>query len=152
MATRVALVTGGSGGIGRDVALRLATDGFAVAVQYRGNPARSAVVVDSIVEAGGQAVAVQADVGIEDEVLALFAQTASTLGGVDVVVHTAGVMPLAPIVDTSVETFDRVSQANIRGTFLVAREAARQVRSGGSIVLFSTTITRLQTPPTVPTP
>ncbi len=146
MATRVALVTGGSGGIGRDVALRLATDGFAVAVQYRGNPARAAVVVDSIVEAGGQAVAVQADVGIEDEVLALFAQTASTLGGVDVVVHTAGVMPLAPIVDTSVETFDRVSQANIRGTFLVAREAARQVRSGGSIVLFSTTITRLQTP------
>lgn len=70
----------------------------------------------------------------------------STLGGVDVVVHTAGVMPLAPIVDTSVEAFDRLSQANIRGTFLVAREAARQVRSGGSIVLFSTTITRLQTP------
>lgn len=73
MAVRAALVTGGSGGIGRDVALRLATDGFAVAVQYRGNPARAAVVVDSIVDAGGQAVAVKADVGVEEEVLALFA-------------------------------------------------------------------------------
>lgn len=146
MSVRVALVTGGSGGIGRAVARQLAADGLAVAVQYQGGEARAAEVVHDIDAAGGTARALRADVGDEQSVTALFDDVAAALGGVDVVVHTAGIMPLAPVTETDVDTFDRIVRANVRGTFLVAREAARRVRPGGSIVLFSTSMTRLQSP------
>lgn len=146
MTDKVALITGGSGGIGRDVALRAAKDGFAVAVQYNGGEERAQRVVAEIAAAGGRSVAVRADVGDEDAVLALFDEVERQLGNLTAVVHTAGIMPLSPVVDTTAETFDSIIHANVRGTFLVAREAARRVASGGSIVLFSTTITRLQTP------
>ncbi len=146
MTGRVALITGGSGGIGRDAALRAAAEGFTVAVQYNGGMERAEQVVAEIDDAGGRAVAVRADVGDEAAVLGLFDEAEQQLGGIDAVVHTAGTMPLSPLVDTTAESFDRIMRANVRGTFLVAREAARRVRTGGSIVLFSTTITRLQTP------
>lgn len=146
MVEKVALITGGSGGIGREVSLRAAADGFAVAVQYNGGAERAQQIVREIVEAGGRAIAVRSDVGDEDSVLRLFEEVDREFGGVDAVVHTAGIMPLSPVVDTAAETFDLIVRANIRGTFLVAREAGRRVRPGGSIVLFSTTITRLQTP------
>lgn len=146
MSSRVAIVTGGSGGIGRATAIRLAADGFDVVVQYNGQQGRADAVVTEITTTGKQAVAIKADVSDEQSVAALFAQAESAFGGVDTVVNTAGIMPLSPIANTEVEMFERVSQANIRGTFLVAREAARRVRNGGSIVLFSTTITRLQSP------
>jgi 3-oxoacyl-[acyl-carrier protein] reductase len=146
MPNRVALITGGSGGIGRASALRLARDGFDVAVQFNGSRERAEEVVEQIATAGGRAIAVPSDVGDEQSVLALFDAVEAEFGGIDAVVHTAGIMPLAPLVDTDAEMFDRVVGTNIRGTFLVAREAARRARAGGSIVLFSTTITRLQTP------
>lgn len=146
MPTRVALVTGGSGGIGRAVALRLSHDGFDVTVQFNGSRERAEEVVGEITAAGRRAVAKASDVGNEQSVSALFDAVEAEFGGVDAVVHTAGIMPLAPLVDTDIDTFDRLSRTNIRGAFLVAREAARRARTGGSIVLFSTTITRLQTP------
>lgn len=146
MSTRVAIVTGGSGGIGRATAVRLAADGFDVVVQYNGQQGRADAVVAEITASGNRAVAVQADVSDEQSVAALFSQAEAEFGGVDTVVHTAGIMPLAPVAETDIAMFDRVSLANIRGTFLVARAAARSIRSGGSIVLFSTTITRLQSP------
>lgn len=146
MSTRVALVTGGSGGIGRAIALRLACDGFDVAVQFNGNRESAEEVVGEITAAGRRAVAVATDVGDEQSVSALFDACDVELGGIDAIVHAAGVMPLTPIVHTDVDTFDLVCRANIRGTFLVAREAARRARAGGSIVLFSTSITRLQAP------
>jgi 3-oxoacyl-[acyl-carrier protein] reductase len=146
MTNRVALVTGGSGGIGRAVAGRLADDGFDVAVHYLGNADRARDIAADVRGRGRRAVVVRGDLGDEASTLALFDTVEGELGGVDSVVHTAGIMPLAPVVETDLETFDRVVRANVRGTFLVAREAARRVRAGGSIVLFSTSITRLQTP------
>lgn len=146
MTNHVALVTGGSGGIGRAVALRLADDGFDVAVHYLGNAERAEAVAAEVRERGRRSVTVRADLGDEPSALELFDAVEEGLGGIDAVVHTAGIMPLAPIVETDLQTFDRVTRANVRGTFLVAREAARRVREGGSIVLFSTSITRLQTP------
>ncbi|MFC8732916.1 SDR family oxidoreductase [Luteimicrobium sp. NPDC057192] len=146
MTHRVALVTGGSGGIGRAVAGRLAADGFDVAVHYLGNADRAEEVAAEVRERGRKAVTVRADLGDEESALALFGTVETELGGVDAVVHTAGIMPLSPLAETDLETFDRVMRANLRGTFLVAREGARRVRAGGSIVLFSTSITRLQTP------
>lgn len=145
MSNRIALVTGASGGIGRATAIRLADEGYDVVVHFNGNQSAADEVVGEVTKRGRRAVTARADIGDEQSVRALF-DTAEALGGVDVVVHTAGVMPLSPLVDTDVETFDLVIRTNIRGTFLVAREAARTVRRGGSIVLFSTSVTRTQAP------
>src|SRR5467141_2161149 len=94
--TKSAIVTGASGGIGRVVAKRLASDGFAVAAHYAGNPAKAETVVTEIKGAGGKAIAVQADVANPADVETLFKQTLDAFGTIDVVVHTAGIMPLLP--------------------------------------------------------
>lgn len=145
-ADRVAIVTGGSGGIGRAVAERLGRDGFAVVVHYSGNEARAAQTVDSVRRAGGRASAAGGDVGDESAMTRMFDLAEREFGGVDVVVHTAGIMPLAPIAEMDLESFDRVMRTNVRGTFIVDQLAARRVRNGGAIVNFSTSITRLQPP------
>ncbi|UCR89863.1 SDR family oxidoreductase [Mycetocola spongiae] len=143
---RVALITGGSGGIGRAVAERLARDGFAVAVHYAGNRERAESVVAAITAAGGTAIAVRGDVAEEAEMAAAFAATTEALGGIDVVVNTAGIMTLGPLADFDLDALDRMHRTNIRGTFIVDQHAARTVREGGAIINFSTSITRLALP------
>jgi 3-oxoacyl-[acyl-carrier protein] reductase len=138
--SKVALVTGGSGGIGRAVAARLARDGFAVVVHYAGNADRAGQVVREIEATGGQAVAVRADVADVADVERLFREATEAFGRVDVVVHTAGVMPLSPIADGDLDAFDRVIATNLRGTFLVLSQAARRVPAGGRIIAFSTSV------------
>ena len=76
----------------------------------------------------------------------LFDAAEEEFGGVDVVVHTAGIMPLAPIAELDLETFDRVQRTNVRGTVVVDQLAARRLREGGAIINFSTSVTRLQIP------
>jgi 3-oxoacyl-[acyl-carrier protein] reductase len=144
--TRIALVTGGSGGIGVDTVQRLAADGMAVVVHYSGSQDKADAAVKAVTDAGGAAIAVQADIGDEAEVGALFDQVDQTYGGVDVVVHTAGIMLLSPLADLDIDDLDRMHRINIRGTFLVNREAARRVRSGGAIINFSTSVTKLALP------
>jgi len=138
--TKSAIVTGASGGIGRVVAKRLASDGFAVAVHYAGNPAKAETVVTEIDNAGGKAIAVQADVAKPGDVETLFKQTLDAFGTIDVVVHTAGIMPLLPISGGDVETFDKVITTNLRGTFLVLGQAAKHVPAGGRIIAFSSSV------------
>lgn len=138
--TKSAIVTGASGGIGRVVAKRLASDGFAVAVHYAGNPAKAEAVVTEIKGAGGKAIAVQADVAKPADVQTLFKQTLEAFGTIDVVVHTAGIMPLLPISGGDVETFDKVIATNLRGTFLVLGQAAQHVPAGGRIIAFSSSV------------
>ena len=143
---RVAVVTGGSRGIGRAVALRLALDGQAVVVGYgRASDAADEVVAE-ITGKGGQAVAVRADVADEAAVAALFDTAEQRFGGVDVGVNAAGVMVLAPVAELDLDALDRMHRTNVRGTFVVGREAARRVRRGGAIVNFSTSVTRLSLP------
>ncbi|WP_307852622.1 SDR family oxidoreductase [Glaciihabitans sp. dw_435] len=143
---RVVIVTGASGGIGRAVAERLAADGMSIVAHYSGNAAKADEAVAAITAAGGEAIAVGGDIADETAMSELFDAATASFGGVDVVVHTAGIMPLAPIADMDLDTFDRIQRVNVRGTFVVDQLAARQVRQGGAIINFSTSITRLQMP------
>ncbi|MGN7800387.1 SDR family oxidoreductase [Leifsonia sp. 22587] len=143
---RVALVTGGSGGIGKATCERLATAGMAVAVHYAGNRSRAAAIVSAIVESGGQAIAVEGDVAEEADMVAAFDAVEAEFGGVDVVVNTAGIMLLGPLATFSLDDLDRMHRVNIRGTFVVSQQAVRRVRPGGAIINFSTSVSRLQFP------
>jgi 3-oxoacyl-[acyl-carrier protein] reductase len=144
---RVAIVTGGSRGIGRQTVTRLARDGFAVVVAYAGRTADAEAAVAAVVDAGGRAIAVQADVADEAAVAALFDRAEQEFGGIDVVVHAAGVMnDPTPLVDMSLDELDRIFRTNVRGTFAVSQQAARRVRGGGAIINFSSSVTRLRQP------
>jgi 3-oxoacyl-[acyl-carrier protein] reductase len=145
-AARVAVVTGGSRGIGRAVAERLAADGQAVVVGYASNHTEAEATVDAIERSGGQAVAVPADVADEAAAAALFDAAEQRFGGVDVVVNAAGIMILEPVARLDLDHLDRIYRTNVRGTFVVAREAANRVRAGGAIITFSTSVTRLNQP------
>jgi len=137
-----AIVTGASRGIGRAVATRLARDGFAVAVNYAGNAIKAEEVVAEIktATAGGQATAAKADVANAADVERLFKEALDTFGGINVVVNCVGIMPLSPIDGGDLELFDKVIATNLRGTFVVLGQAARQVSPGGRIIAFSSSV------------
>lgn len=143
---RVAIVTGGSRGIGRQIAHRLAADGFAVVVNFATGKVEAEQVVAAIVAAGGDAVAVRADVADEVAVAELFDVAERTYGGIDVVVHSAGVASHAPVTELDLTELDRVHRVNVRGTFVVDQQAARRIRPGGALVNISSTTPRLSLP------
>ncbi|MGW5448416.1 SDR family oxidoreductase [Streptomyces asiaticus] len=143
---RVAIVTGGSRGIGHESVKRLAADGYAVVIGYAGHREPAEAAAEDIAAAGGRAVAVQADVADEQQVAALFDTAESEFGGVDVVVHAAGRMYLAPIAELDLAELDTLHRTNIRGTFVVAQQAARRIRGGGALITFSTSIVGLALP------
>ncbi|MFF0226299.1 SDR family oxidoreductase [Streptomyces sp. NPDC004629] len=144
--TRVALITGATGGIGRAVTDRLVRDGFAVAVHYAGNKAKADEAVEAVRAAGGKAIAVGGDVADEEAMAAAFDATEAEFGGIDVLVNTAGIMLLSPIATLNLDDLDRMHRTNICGTFVVSQQAARRIRRGGAIINFSTSVTRLQFP------
>jgi len=137
---RVAVVTGGSRGIGRACAERLAADGCAVVVNYAGNAAAAEDTVEAITAAGGRAFAARADVADEVAVEAVFDLAEKTFGGVDVVVNAAGRMVLSTIAELDLAELDSLHRTNIRGTFVVAQQAARRLRPGGTLINFSTSV------------
>lgn len=143
---RVAVVTGGSRGIGRAVSLQLARDGLAVVVNYARDPAAAEETVAAITTDGGRAVSVRADVADEKEIAALFDRAEQEFGGVDVVANSAGRLALSPIADLDLTELDALHRTNIRGTFVVAQQAARRLRAGGSFVGFSTSVVGAQFP------
>lgn len=143
---RVALVTGGTGGIGQAVVERLAADGYAIAVHYAGNRAKADALVEQITAAGGAAIAVVGDVADEHAMQAAFATTETAFGGLDVVVNTAGIMRLSPIATLDLADLDRMHRTNVRGTFVISQLAANRLRAGGALVNFSTSVTRTQLP------
>src|SRR6478672_1214467 len=143
---RVALVTGGSGGIGRAVCERLAREGYNLAVHYAGNSTKAKEVVEAVTELGSQALSVGGDVADEAAMEAAFQATEERFGGIDVVINTAGIMLLSPIATMDLADLDRMHRTNIRGTFVVSQQAANRLRPGGALINFSTTVTRAQFP------
>lgn len=141
-----AIVTGASRGIGQAIAQRLATDGFAVVVNYAGSAAAAQETVETIRAAGGTAVAVRADVGSADDVRELFAAARREFGRVDVVVANGGVMRTAPIASMSPDDFDSMIAINLRGTFLAMAEAAKHLERGGRFVALSSSVIAKHTP------
>lgn len=137
---KVAIITGASGGIGRVVAIRLAHDGFAVVVHYSGNAKKAEDAVAEIKEAGGMAVAVQADVASAADVERLFKKALNTFGEINVVVNCAGIMSLSPIAKGDLTVFDKVIETNLRGAFVVLGQAAQHVSAGGRIIAFSSSV------------
>ncbi len=143
---KVALVTGGSRGIGRAIALRLARDSASVVVDYVHAADEAQAVVDAIQSQGGTALTVQADVSDVSSIERLFAQTVERFGHLDIVVNNAGIWLYSLIADATEEAFDRLFATNARGTFFCLREAARHVGDGGRIVCISSVATRLGYP------
>ena len=145
-ATRVALVTGSSRGIGAAVARRLAREGYSVTVNYIVNRDLAASVVRDIETAGGKAIMVQADVSDPAAIRRLFDAGEAAFGRPDVVVANAGIMRLAPFSTMKDDDFNRMIDVNLKGGFYTMREGARRVRDRGRIITFSSSITQLRTP------
>lgn len=143
--TKVAIVTGGSRGIGKAISQQLAKDGFYVVVNFSGNQTAADETVKEIKNDGGQAIALKGDVSSLPDMEKVFAE-AKKLGSLEVVVNSAGVMKNSPIADLKLEEFDNIIQINLRGTFIVLGLAAKNVASGGRIISLSTSVIALSAP------
>jgi 3-oxoacyl-[acyl-carrier protein] reductase len=119
---------------------------MSVVVHYAGNAGRAQEVVEQIASAGGTATAFGGDVADENDMVALFDEAERRYGGIDVTVHTAGIMLLSPLADLDLEVLDRIVRTNLRGTFVVTQQAARRVRRGGAIINFSSSVVRRSLP------
>lgn len=142
----VALVTGGSRGIGMDIARRLAADGAAVAVNYLRSGDAAETLVTEIEAAGGRAAAFAADVADVAEIQGLFDAVIAHLGRLDILVNNAGIAVYGPIADYSEADFDRLFAVNVKGTFFACQEAARKMADGGRVVNIGSTVTRVMMP------
>jgi len=144
--SQVAIVTGASRGIGAEVARRLASDGFAVVVNYASSSTEADALVAELSAQGAKAIAVKADVSKAEDVRALFDAAEQQFGRIDVLVNNAGVLKTLPLADTSDALYDQTFDINVRGTFNTLREAAARMNEGGRIVNFSSTTLALNMP------
>ncbi len=131
---KTAIVTGSSKGIGRAIAIRLGKDGHNIVVNYSSNKDTALEVVKEIEDSGGSAIAIKADVSKMSEVSALFDAGESEYGSIDILVNNAGIMSLHTIEEFTEETFDRILDVNLKGTFNSLQCAATRLNNGGSII------------------
>jgi 3-oxoacyl-[acyl-carrier protein] reductase len=143
---KTALITGSSRGIGRAIAEQLAADGAAVAINYTRNQQLAEQAVKAILQRGGKAFAIPADVAKPAEVRRLFDDAERKLGGLDIVVGNAGVVLEKSLAQSTEEDYDYVFNINAKGIFFTLQEAARRLRDGGRIVVVSTGGTRMPFP------
>ncbi len=148
---KIALVTGGSRGIGAAIAKRLAADGAKVAITYAKGADAAATVVKAIADAGGKAIAIQADATDATAVRAAVDKTLATLGKLDVLVNNAGTAIPKKFEDTTLEELDLVININLRGVFITTQAALKHMNDGGRIVTIGSCVgERMLTPGLVP--
>ena len=144
---KVALVTGGSRGIGAGIARRLATEGASVAITYTKGANAGAAVTKEIERAGGKAIAIQADAANADAVKAAVENTVATFGRLDILVNNAGTAIPKRFEETTLEEMDRLIDINIRGTFVATQAALKHIHDGGRIITIGSCVgERLMTP------
>jgi 3-oxoacyl-[acyl-carrier protein] reductase len=144
--TRTALVTGGSRGIGRAIALRLARDGVRVGVHYGGNEGAAKRTVDDIRAAGGQAFALRADLGDTGAVERLWSEYDLQADGLDILVNNAGIGKHQPLAEVTPEWFDRLVAVNARAPFFLVQQGLSRLRDRGRIVNIGSGVTRIAFP------
>ena len=138
---KVAIVTGGSRGIGRAIAERLGREGASVVVNYTQSVEKAREVAQVIAASGGQALALQADISRVADIRRLFAETDKKFGRLDVLVNNAGTATFTPLADVTEENFNALFALNVKGAFFAMQEAARRLADGGRIVNISSGIT-----------
>ncbi len=144
---KVALVTGGSRGIGAAIAKRLASEGAAVAITYTKGADAASSVVKEIEKAGGKAIAIQADATNPEAVKNAVNNTVSTLGGIDVLVNNAGMAIAKKFEETTLEEIDQMMALNVRGAFVATHAALKHMKKGGRIIMIGSCVgERLVTP------
>jgi len=151
MEGKIALITGGSRGIGAAIAKRLAADGANVAITYTKGADAAASVVKEIERAGRKAIAIQADATDADAVEAAVEKTVTTFGRLDVLVNNAGTAIPKRFEETTLEELDRLIDINVRGTFVATQAALKHMQSGGRIIMIGSSVgERALTPGLVP--
>ena len=148
---KVALITGGSRGIGAAIAKRLAADGANVAITYTKGADAAASVVKEIERAGRKAIAIQADAADADAVTAAVEKTVTTFGRLDILVNNAGTAVPKRFEETTLEELDRLMDINVRGVFVATQAALKHMKSGGRIISIGSAVgERALTPGLVP--
>src|SRR5579864_6872343 len=148
---KVALVTGGSRGIGAAIAKRLAADGASVAITYAKDASAASAVVKAIELGGGKALAIQADAADVEAVKRAVEKTVATFGRLDVLVNNAGTAIPKAFEETTLEELDRVIDINVRGVFVATQAALKHMTSGGRIIMIGSCVgERMMTPGLVP--
>ncbi len=132
---KIALVTGGSRGIGAAIAKRLAQDGASVAITYAANKSAADQVIAALSASGVEGLAIQADAGEPEEAAAAVRQAAERFGGLDILVHNAGVAEFAPLPESDFADFRRQFAINVDGVFAGTRAAVDHIRDGGRIIV-----------------
>jgi 3-oxoacyl-[acyl-carrier protein] reductase len=131
---KVALVTGGSRGIGAAIAKRLAKEGALVALTFNGSPDRANQVVKAIEELGCRAIAIQADSADAGALVSAIDRTVKEFGGIDILVNNAGVLAVGPIDTFTLEDFDRSIAVNVRAVFVATQAAVKSMKAGGRVI------------------
>jgi 3-oxoacyl-[acyl-carrier protein] reductase len=140
LTNKVALVTGGSRGIGAAIAKRLAADGAIIALTYAKDRASAAAVVKAIELAGGKAIAIQADAADANAVKGAVDKAVATFGRLDVLVNNAGTAIPKTFEETTLEEMDRVLDINVRGVFAATQEALKHMKGGGRIIMIGSAV------------